>query len=112
MKWQASVFAALATLLCRGRRLGEWLWLVVLLSSPLGPALAQAIGPPMRLIGAPNKESNACPSTEFTAFFRAFSTQPELQRRYTKLPFEYGLLHMDRLQDEDEGFKKKNDSQV
>ena len=63
-------------------------------------------GPPMRLIGAP-KDSDACPSTEFTAFFRAFSTQPELQRRYTKLPFEYGLLHMDRLEDEDEGFKKR-----
>ena len=102
----APVFVALASPLCRGLRRREWLWLLVLLSYPLGPALAQAVGPPMRLTGAPT-DRDPCPSTEFTAFFRAFSVRPELQRRYTKLPFEYGLLHMDRLEDEDEGFKKR-----
>ena len=83
----------------------DWLWLAVLLSFPLDPALAQAVGPPMRLIGAP-KDRDACPSTEFTAFFPAFSTRPELQRRYTKLPLEYGLLDMNRLGYDDE-FKTK-----
>ena len=38
------------------------------------------------------KESSACPSTEFTAFFRIFSQRADLQQRYTSFPLEYGVL--------------------
>jgi hypothetical protein len=39
---------------------------------------------------------NACPSTDFAAFLRAFSDSPDLQRRYTSFPLEFGLYHPGR----------------
>lgn len=72
----------------------KWLWLAVLLSWACHPALAET-GPAAKAGVGPSKESAACPSQDFTTFFRAFSVRAELQRKYTRLPFEYGVIDMD-----------------
>lgn len=65
------------------------LLLVAIAVTPAGgrPAIAQ--------LSNTAKESSGCPSTEFTAFFRAFSARADLHRKYTHLPLEYGVVDMD-----------------
>jgi hypothetical protein len=87
----------------RRTRPWKWLWLGALLSFACSFAFAET--PDGRLaiaqISSAAKESSACPSTDFTAFFNMFSERADLQRRYTRLPLEFGVLDTDLL------FKKR-----
>jgi hypothetical protein len=69
----------------------------VLLCLFSGPALAETKGASQTKSesGDTTKDRSACPSREFAAFFQAFSRQAELQRRYTRLPLQHGILDID-----------------
>ena len=75
----------------------EVLCLVALLSFASGPALAESTNGPAAKphVGGETKGGAACPSQDFTAFFRVFSVRADLQRKYTRLPLEYGVVDMD-----------------
>lgn len=50
-----------------------------------------------------------CPSREFSAFFKAFSTRSDVQRSFTRFPLECGVLDIDLIgtDREDQAFKTK-----
>src|ERR1044072_340037 len=85
-----------------------WLWLGMLLSFACGSALAESrIEPAAKPhVSGKAKESIACPSQDFTAFFRVFSMRADVQRKYTRLPLEYGVVDMDAETD-DGSFKTR-----
>jgi hypothetical protein len=83
----------------RSTRPWKRLWLGALLSFACGLALAEIPDGRSAIAQTSStaKESSTCPSTDFTAFFNMFSERADLQRRYTRLPFEYGVLDQDLL---------------
>lgn len=86
----------------RRRAIGEefvlkYLSLVALLSFVSGPVLAENKIKPAAKPHVSGKagESAACPSQDFAAFLRVFSMRADVQRKYTRLPLEYGVVDMD-----------------
>ena len=71
-------------------------WLGRLLLVALGLALSGTTtgGSAKAQVSHTPKESSTCPSKDFITFFRAFSTMKHLQRTYTQLPLEYGVLDL------------------
>jgi hypothetical protein len=70
-----------------------------------GPALADPDGRPATPNVTVAGKSDKCPSADFTLFLRAFSNSPVLQRKYTHLPLEFGLLDVSLI-----GADKENDA--
>lgn len=78
----------------RSIRFWKALWLGALLSFVCGFAFADGGS------GAPKadsvaKEAGTCPSKDFNVFFDVFSKRADLQRKYTRVPLEYGKLNVD-----------------
>ncbi|MEH2513949.1 hypothetical protein V1291_005303 [Nitrobacteraceae bacterium AZCC 1564] len=86
-RWFVAVAIATGSLVAPSR------WSVALAQDARSsPAVAQA--------GA------TCPSREFSAFFKAFSTRSDVQRSFTRFPLEYGKFNVDAI-DTDEEFKTR-----
>ena len=93
--WRGPVWR-LGFALCRSVVLAGLLFSVG--SAVADPTAQGPAAPGVRTVAS----NSACPSAEFAGFLHAFSARPDLQRRYTRFPLEFGL----RLGDPDDGYKK------
>ena len=86
---------------------GSLVFAGILLS--FGSAVADPTSQPPAASGSERADvaNGACPAADFVGFLHAFSKSVALQRRYTHFPLEFGLQDMSRLNDADEGFKRR-----
>jgi hypothetical protein len=71
-----------------------WLTLAVVIAVLCGPDLADTVWS-AQSTPSPGAKAAACPSQDFSAFFKAFSESAEVQRKFTRLPLEYGQVDQD-----------------